>query len=72
MCGNKNGDMLVNLALAKISELYSDKKIVLTVRSFNQRSIKVYEKAGFRITKEYYEDRNLVPGNMYVMEMESR
>ena len=72
MCGNKNGDMLVNLALAKISELYPGKKIVLTVRPFNQRAIKVYEKAGFRITKEYYEDRNLVPGNMYVMETVSR
>lgn len=26
MCGNKNGDMLINLVLAKISELYSGKK----------------------------------------------
>ena len=32
LCGNKNGDMLVNLALAKISELYSGKKIALTIR----------------------------------------
>lgn len=34
MCGNQNGDMFVNLALAKISEHYPGQKIVLTVRPF--------------------------------------
>ena len=71
-CGFGNGDMLINLALAKISELYSGTRIMLTVRPFNRRAIRVYEKAGFKIVKEYYEDRYLVPGTMLLMEMISR
>ncbi|MDO4978276.1 MAG: GNAT family N-acetyltransferase [Eubacteriales bacterium] len=71
-CSGGNGDMLINLALAKISELYPGKKIILTVRPFNKRAIRVYEKAGFKIVKEYCEDRYLVPGPMLLMEMISR
>lgn len=71
-CGDGNGDMLINLALAKISELYPGIKIILTVRPFNKRAIRVYEKAGFRIVKEYFEDRYLVPGQMLLMETISR
>lgn len=71
-CGFGNGDMLINLALAKISELYSGTRIMLTVRPFNRRAIRVYEKAGFKIVKEYFEDRYLVPGPMLLMEMISR
>lgn len=71
-CGGGNGDMLINLALAKISELYSGEKIILTVRPFNKRAIRVYEKAGFKVVKEYYEDQYLVPGEMLLMETVSR
>lgn len=44
----------------------------LELKDFNRGAIKVYEKAGFRITKEYYEGSYLTPGNMYVMEAISR
>lgn len=71
-CSGGNGDMLINLALAKISELYSGKKIMLTVRPFNKRALRVYEKAGFKIVKEYFEDRYFVPGPMLLMETISR
>ncbi len=71
-CGGGNGDMLINLALAKISELYSGIKIILTVRPFNKRAIRVYEKAGFKIVKEYFEEKYLMPGPMLLMEMISR
>lgn len=71
-CGKGNGGMLINLALAKISELYSGRRIVLTVRPFNKRAIRVYENVGFKVVKEYFEDRYLVPGQMLLMETTSR
>lgn len=64
--------MLINLALAKISELYSGRRIILTVRPFNKRAIRVYENVGFKVVKEYFEDRYLVPGQMLLMETTSR
>ncbi len=35
---------------------YGNKKIVLEVRSFNERAIKCYEKAGFKIVDTYSKD----------------
>ena len=67
LCGNHNGNYLMNLALAKIEQLYGTVMVQLTVRPFNQRAITCYENVGFKITEKYYEDSYLVPGEMYIM-----
>ena len=39
LCGNHSGDLFLNLALAKMSELYPGQKMRLTVRPFNKRAM---------------------------------
>ena len=69
LCGNHNGNNLMNLALAKIEHLYGHILVKLTVRPFNKRAIKCYENVGFVITDTYYEDSYIVPGEMHVMQL---
>lgn len=60
---------LMHLALGKIEELYPGLPVKLTVRPFNKRAIKCYESVGFKIVEKYYESTYLVPGEMYIMEL---
>lgn len=52
-------------------ELYPSKKIVLDVRSFNERAIKCYKKAGFKMKEIYKQDTPLGYGEFIRMEFSS-
>ena len=67
LCGQHNGGMLMELALAKIEERYSSIMVQLKVRPFNIRAIKCYENTGFKTISSYFEDEYLVPGEMLIM-----
>lgn len=67
LCGLGDGRMLMELALATIEDMNLGKPVKLTVRPFNKRAISCYERIGFKITKEYYEDAYITPGQMYEM-----
>lgn len=69
LCGKHYGQQLMHLALGKIEELYPGLPVKLTVRPFNKRAIKCYESVGFKIVEKYYESTYLVPGEMYIMEL---
>lgn len=56
LCGNGLGNILMKLSIKKSMELYSNKKITLEVRSFNERAIKCYKKAGFKVIEIYKKD----------------
>ena len=62
--------MFMELALATIEDMDSQMPVKLTVRPFNKRAIQCYEKVGFKITREYYEDSYITPGEMYEMVLE--
>lgn len=68
LCGQHNGEMFMELALAKIEEKYSSIMVQLKVRPFNARAIKCYEKVGFIIVASYYEDEFITPGDMLLMQ----
>lgn len=67
LCGQHNGGMLMELALAKIEEKYSSIMVQLKVRPFNTRAIKCYENVGFKTICSYYEDEFVIPGEMLIM-----
>lgn len=56
LCGQGLGDSIMALLKNECKRRYDNKKIVLEVRSFNQRAIRCYEKAGFKITDTYSKD----------------
>ena len=60
----------MELALATIEDMDSKILVKLTVRPLNKRAIQCYKKVGFKITREYYEDSYLIPGEMYEMILE--
>lgn len=70
LCGQGNGSMFMELALATIEDMDSKMPVKLTVRPFNKRAIQCYEKVGFKITREYYEDSYITPSEMYEMILE--
>lgn len=67
LCGQHNGGMLMELALAKIEERYSSVMVQLKVRPFNKRAVKCYENVGFKIIGSYYEETFVSPGEMLIM-----
>jgi ribosomal protein S18 acetylase RimI-like enzyme len=54
LCGQRLGNTIMEILKQQCRELYPSKKIVLEVRSFNERAIKCYKRAGFKV-KELYE-----------------
>ncbi|MCQ2411860.1 MAG: GNAT family N-acetyltransferase [Sphaerochaetaceae bacterium] len=66
-CGQGNGRMLTELALAKIEELYGQIPVQLLVRTFNTRAIACYEKVGFEIVSECSSPET---GPLYQMRLE--
>lgn len=71
LCGQGSGNMLMQLAIATIEDMHPNIPIKLTVRPFNKRAIRCYERAGFEITREYYEDSYIVPGEMLEMTLKN-
>ncbi|MGL5718387.1 MAG: hypothetical protein ACRCXT_00810 [Paraclostridium sp.] len=50
------GNVIIEILKQNCIELYPRKKIMLEVRSFNERAIKCYKKSGFKV-KEVYRKR---------------
>lgn len=59
LCGQRLGDTLMEIVKQQCANLYPSKIIALEVRSFNERAIKCYKRAGF-IVKEIYEKDTLI------------
>lgn len=55
-CGKGLGLPVMKILTAKAEALYPDEVISLEVRQFNERAIKCYEKAGFKIIKKYMKE----------------
>ena len=53
LCGQGLGNTLMEIVKQQCNKLYPIKTIALEVRSFNERAIKCYKRAGF-IVKEIY------------------
>ena len=68
LCGQGHGCMLMALALAKILETRGHTAVQLSVRTFNARAVRCYERAGFTIADKRYEDLGTAPGEMYIMQ----
>ena len=66
--GQGHGCMLMALALAKILETRGHTAVQLSVRTFNARAVRCYERAGFTIADKRYEDLGTAPGEMYIMQ----
>lgn len=56
LCGQGFGDNFMELLKNECNRRYGNKKIILEVRSFNERAIKCYKKAGFKIVDLYNKD----------------
>lgn len=68
-CGNGLGCNILKNSIAVAKERYPNSKITLQVRSWNERAIKCYEKAGFKfIKKDIIEDHNGIPTEFIFME----
>lgn len=68
LCGQGLGSNLMELLIQKCRKLYPNKKIVLEVRSFNERAIKCYKRVGFKIKKTYKKDTPIGYGQFIRME----
>lgn len=70
-CSKGLGREILNNTIKVAKDKYPDKKIVLQVRSWNERAIKCYEKVGFKIIKKYSsEDYNGIQTEYIAMEYE--
>lgn len=56
LCGQGLGSALMELIKKESNRRYGNIIIVLEVRSFNQRAIKCYQRAGFKIIDRYSKD----------------
>lgn len=70
LCGQGLGDNFMALLKNECKRRYDDAKIVLEVRSFNQRAIRCYKKAGFKITDTYIKDTLIGSSEFIKMEWE--
>jgi ribosomal protein S18 acetylase RimI-like enzyme len=71
VCGQGLGNDLMEIVKRQCSKLYPGKKIVLEVRSFNERAIKCYKKAGFKVKEIYKKDTPIGYGEFIRMEFSS-
>lgn len=69
LCGQGLGSKLMELLKQQCRELYPSKKIALEVRSFNERAIKCYKRAEFKIKKTYKKDTPIGYGQFIRMEL---
>lgn len=66
-CGQRQGVFFVNAGVTFVREKFAVTGFRLTVAAFNQRAIKVYEKAGFRQVNSFV--RLSQPGKMEFLVM---
>jgi len=59
LCGHGLGSSLMEIVKQRCKKIYPGKKIVLEVRSFNERAIKCYQRAGFTVDHTYKKDTPL-------------
>lgn len=67
LCGQKLGSTIMEILKGKCRELYSSKEISLEVRSFNERAIKCYKKAGFKVKEIYRKNTPIGDGEFIKM-----
>ena len=68
LCGQGLGRTLMEIVKQQCEKKYPGKKIVLEVRSFNERAIKCYRRAGFSVVDTYSKDTTLGYGEFLRME----
>lgn len=68
LCGQGLGSTVMEIVKQQCKKIYGDKKIVLEVRSFNERAIKCYAKAGFKVVDTYAKDTPIGYGEFVRME----
>lgn len=56
--GKGNGETFIRLIMTYVQKNYQISTICLSVASFNHRAQKVYEKIGFRRTREFMQETN--------------
>lgn len=71
ICGQGLGNILMEMLKQQCRELYPSKKIVLEVRCFNERAIKCYKRAGFKVKEIYIKDTPIGYGEFIRMEFGS-
>ena len=68
LCGQGLGNALMEIVKRQCKKIYPNKKIVLQVRSFNERAIKCYKRAGFNVVDTYKKDTPMGYGEFVRME----
>lgn len=68
LCGQGLGNTLMEIAKQQCNKLYPSKTITLEVRSFNDRAIKCYKRAGFIVKEIYKRDSPIGYGEFIRME----
>lgn len=59
LCGQGLGNTLMEIVKQQCKKVYPGKKVILEVRSFNERAIKCYKRAGFKVEDTYKKDTPL-------------
>lgn len=68
LCGRGYGQRMLREAYRISKERYPEKPLYLEVRSWNTRAIRCYEKSGFRIDGEPFEEKTYIgTGTFYRM-----
>lgn len=68
LCGQGLGRTLIDMAKTHCNKLYPNKKIILEVRSFNERAIKCYTRLGFKVIEIYNKNKPVGYGEFIKME----
>lgn len=68
LCGQGSGNILMEILKQQCKKSYGNKKIVLEVRSFNERAIVCYKKAGFKVVDTYKKETPMGHGEFIKME----
>jgi ribosomal protein S18 acetylase RimI-like enzyme len=68
LCGQGLGNIIMEIVKQQCKKKYASKRIILEVRSFNDRAIKCYKKAGFNIVDTFIKDSPMGCGEFVKME----
>jgi ribosomal-protein-alanine N-acetyltransferase len=68
LCGQGLGNIIMEIVKQQCKKKYASKRIILEVRSFNDRAIKCYKKAGFNIVDIFIKDSPMGCGEFVKME----